>query len=54
MEGEYVLEDIVAQLKDMLCIIDLEGNLRQVNPAGLGMLGFTTDEILGRPWEGMF
>ncbi len=54
MEGEYVLEDIVAQLKDMLCIIDLEGNLRQVNPAGLGMIGLAPDEMLGKPWEQMF
>ena len=38
----------------MLCIIDLEGNLRQVNPAGLGMIGLAPDEILGHPWERIF
>jgi PAS domain S-box-containing protein len=54
MEGERVLEHIVAQLKDMLCIIRLDGTIYQINPAGLGMLGQNPDDVLNQPWDKMF
>ncbi len=54
MEGERVLEHIIAQLKDMLCIVRLDGTIYQINPAGLGMLRQPIDDVLNKPWDKMF
>ncbi len=35
---------------DMLCVADLAGNFRQVNPAWIKTLGWTSEELLGQPW----
>jgi len=54
MEGDEFLQHIVGQLKDMLCIVELDGTLRQVNPTGCGMLRYAPNEITGKSWAEMF
>ncbi|MBE0618081.1 MAG: PAS domain S-box protein, partial [Proteobacteria bacterium] len=35
---------------DLLCVSDLEGRLREVNPAWTKALGWSDEELTGRPW----
>ena len=35
---------------DPICIAGLDGYLKKINPAWLKSLGWTEDELLGRPW----
>jgi len=37
-------------LPDMLCIVDFQGIFRQINPAWERVLGFGSDELLGKPF----
>ncbi len=54
MPGNEILQHIIAQLKDMLCIIDYDGTIRQINPNGCGLLRYPPDKIIGEPWTIMF
>jgi PAS domain S-box-containing protein len=35
---------------DALCVADVDGNLRRVNPAFAAILGYRQDEVVGRPF----
>ena len=35
---------------DMLCVAELDGLFKQVNPAWTSCLGWSSEELLGRPW----
>lgn len=41
-------EDLVEGLGDMIYTLDLEGRFTYINSAGLSLLGYDTDEVLGR------
>ncbi len=36
--------------EDLLCLLGLEGNFQQINPAWEGTLGFTPEELVNRPF----
>ena len=44
------LDQFFALSLDMLCILDWAGYFQRVNPAWERTLGFTADELCGRPW----
>jgi len=47
LEQQY--RDLFENANDMICTLDLEERILSINPAGLRLLGFTRDEVLGRP-----
>lgn len=43
------IDDVFSTINDFFVILDLEGNLIDINKAGAGFLGFKRDELLGKP-----
>lgn len=48
MEEKPDYEDLVEGLGDMIYTLDLRGRFTYINSAGLSLLGYRSDEILGR------
>ena len=46
-------KDLVEHSQDLLCIHDLEGRLLSVNPATARLLGYSVEEILQIPMQGL-
>ena len=46
-EAHY--RELFEQAMDMMVVLDREGCLVEVNPAGLRMLGYEREELIGRP-----
>ena len=47
-ESETKFRTIVHQLSDLIVIVDIQGIMNYVSPAGIRMLGYTPEEMLGR------
>jgi PAS domain S-box-containing protein len=48
-EANEQFEQIFETSADMICIADIDGYFRKVNPAFENTLGYSADELLGRP-----
>lgn len=46
--SEESYRNIFGSIKDCICTHDLEGRLTSLNPAAMGTIGYTEEEILGR------
>ncbi len=47
-ESETKFRTIVHQLSDLIVIVDVQGTISYISPAGTRMLGYTSEEMLGR------
>jgi len=47
--GEVSYQALFEQAVDMIAVLDREGRLVEVNPALLGRLGYSEQELVGRP-----
>ncbi len=43
-------EDIVQGVAEAILLLDVEGRITFANPAAVEMLGYTFEDLLGRPW----
>jgi len=48
--GEHQLEQLFTLSLDMICIAGTDGYFRRINPAFTEVLGWTTEELLSRPF----
>ncbi|MFH1422881.1 MAG: ATP-binding protein, partial [Planctomycetota bacterium] len=48
-ESKNYIEDIIMSMSDMLITIDLEGTIKSVNNATLQALGYSEEDIIGKP-----
>jgi PAS domain S-box-containing protein len=48
------LEVVLGQSEEGVVVTDLEGTILYVNPAQAGQLGYTREELTGRPWQVFF
>jgi PAS domain S-box-containing protein len=48
-ENEDWYRDLVEQSQDLLCVHDLEGRFLSVNPASARLLGYSVEEMMGKP-----
>ena len=53
MEEKPDYEDLVEGLGDMVYTLDLDGRFTYINSAGLSLLGYRANEILGRHFAGV-
>jgi len=44
-------EDLVQRMAEGILVMDTEGYITFVNPAGTTLLGFTSDELIGQHWS---
>src|SRR5207244_1158407 len=47
--GHEELDRFFMLTRDLLCITGFDGNVKRVNPAWESALGYTTEELIGRP-----
>ncbi|MFN3640511.1 MAG: PAS domain S-box protein, partial [Flavobacterium sp.] len=48
---ETELQNFFDALPDMICLVDLKGNIIKINRAGCEMLGYKYEEIVGSPYQ---
>ncbi len=48
-QNEDWYRDLVAHSQDLLCVHDLEGRFLSINPVPARLLGYSVEEVLGRP-----
>src|SRR5450631_4053296 len=48
-ENEDWYRDLVEHSRDLLCVHDLEGRFLSVNPVPARLLGYSVEELLGKP-----
>jgi PAS domain S-box-containing protein len=48
MDSNPDYRELIERLGDMIYTLDLDGRFTYVNSAGVGMLGYTRDELIGR------
>jgi two-component system, NtrC family, sensor histidine kinase PilS len=51
---QAIYENIVQSMRDGLITTDLEGNIRDLNPAGAAILGYKPSELQGKPISTVF
>lgn len=54
IQGKMVAQSQLGQIfylsLDIICIVDLDGNIKKINPAATKILGFTESELLEKKW----
>ncbi|HVI50411.1 MAG TPA: ATP-binding protein [Candidatus Sulfotelmatobacter sp.] len=48
-QAQQFIASIIASMSDILVVCDHKGMIQEVNPALLGLTGFTTDQLLDQP-----
>jgi two-component system, NtrC family, sensor histidine kinase PilS len=51
---QAIFENIVQSMRDGLITTDLDGNIRDLNPAGAAILGYKPNELQGKPISTVF
>ena len=53
-EGEIKYQKLFETMNDGIYIADLEGNMKDINPAGAEMLGYKREELIGKPIKNIY
>lgn len=51
VKAEERLESFFSLIPDIVCIADFDGYFRRINPAARKILGYTTEELLSKPFS---
>jgi PAS domain S-box-containing protein len=54
LEAQNLPKNILRSIKDSLFVVDTRGNITEVNQTGLDVLGYTKEELLGKPISKVF
>jgi nitrogen fixation/metabolism regulation signal transduction histidine kinase len=54
VEAQRLPKNILRSMRDSLFVVDTKGNITEVNEAGLEVLGYSKDELVGKPISTVF